>query len=790
MFQSRSSLVVGVILIAFFTPGEIGRVFAADTIQVRVSPNFVILNVSIPLVVRITDSSGIRVAGATIRLTNAVVDSEVRGTGITNAAGTAIIAPVRAETSDVDTGIRLTVTSPDGSTNDMIIPVRTAAASFAVLEIRLIQPEEGTRPTIPDGSILKMGAVLRGIGTGWVSGWWLINGTPAAPFTAALAGGAPAELIAPESLLRKCRIGPNVITIRTTFPNRLESKPITLDVTRTPPATDKAPFTTTDEFSLPGFHAASLSDALTSRLDTPGYGPFKLSIEGSINTSMRASSTDEPERYLTAIGGLDVDTDFSTTTTLRLGGEVGPQMTLNGRTNAVISRGASDLGDYQLTLEHEKNRFLVGDDSVEFSPLTIHGLTSREVIHLQTGDELKGFDTFFLRSDSGNSGGLGASGRFDRSTFGALYAITVNDTKVKLIAAIVADSHTPLKSAGGYAAPQASKVIGLHAECAVPALQQSGHIATELAWTDYDADIDTLGKRRQALAYSLQIMGGAPTASYGVTLFNTPADYVTLGNPTLRSGARGWDASFSTQVSDHLNLALLHSRRSERFLLGGVAEIGFMPATAVHDWTSTLSWDAGENGPTLSLCGIWGSRKNDAVGENRIDQREQSYAATLTKQWGAANVSLSFVHNQLTDKTSTLAATKSRQLEIGLEHQLTPAIHFGVTWCRPTSICTGSITTQSHLLNCSTNVSLFHDRLSVDVNYRRSHEFDAIGQNDTTDDDYEMCLQYQPPSNRSLLDRLLANMSLQWRLLCESDPLVTSGTVHHQEIWLVNSIPL
>ncbi len=209
-----------------------GTIIINPRILVRASPTYLTQDVPLPVTITVLDGRGAGVIGATVRLANANDQTVVLGTGVTGGGGRAIIGPVRPSAAEAGPGVRVSVTSAAGSRSDTILRVRPAAGTFSVLELRIIEPAEGARPSVAVGESLRLLGLVRGIGTGTVTGWWEVNGMPIVPFTASMRSGAPVrvEVRDPVQISSKFRIGPNTVRLRTIVPNRLESRYTAIDV--------------------------------------------------------------------------------------------------------------------------------------------------------------------------------------------------------------------------------------------------------------------------------------------------------------------------------------------------------------------------------------------------------------------------------------------------------------------------------------------------------------------------------------------------------------------------------
>lgn len=211
-----------------------GTVIINPGLQVRVSPAYLVQDVPMPVNILVQDATGRGVVGATVRLTNATDPRTVLAMGVTGAGGRALVGPARATAAEATSGVRVEVSGTSGTRSDLILRVRAAASAFSVLEARIIEPAEGARPSLREGEPLRIIGLLRGIGTGTVTGWWEVNGMPVAPFTARMQSGAPVRVEPrdPALLSARLRPGPNDIRIRTLVPNELSSRNTPIDVYR------------------------------------------------------------------------------------------------------------------------------------------------------------------------------------------------------------------------------------------------------------------------------------------------------------------------------------------------------------------------------------------------------------------------------------------------------------------------------------------------------------------------------------------------------------------------------
>jgi len=213
------------------------------SIVVTVSPAYLSEDVTSAVTVTVSDRSGNPVAGATVRLTNAAISATWLAAGLTDSSGTAVVGPLTPREAEREAGgVRVWVSCALGVTNEHVIGVRPAAASFAVQEVRMVEPAEGTRLAIERGEILALRGLVRCIGTGTVTGNWEVNGVPSFSFSVAVnttgsalvVFGREGSLADERALAARLRVGSNAIRLVTESPNRMASGYLVVDVSQPP----------------------------------------------------------------------------------------------------------------------------------------------------------------------------------------------------------------------------------------------------------------------------------------------------------------------------------------------------------------------------------------------------------------------------------------------------------------------------------------------------------------------------------------------------------------------------
>jgi hypothetical protein len=770
---------------------------AAAAIHVRVSPPYLTAGVALPVIVSVFDQTGAAVPGALVRLTSVADASLPFGTGTTSVTGKAILGPVKVTAAEIPAGVRVSVTSSAGFSDDTILAVRTAVTTFTVEEIRLVDPPENSRISVTEGEPLIVSAVARGIGTGPVSGWWEVDGIPVMPFTARMLLGSssglpitndPKATGTPDRLSPALRLGPNSIRLVITTPNRLESRYLVVDVGPKPePAVMNA-----DGSAIMLADAAGAS-ASSPKLPevSPGKGPHRKGVKLGVKTStaavvsMRLTSSTDGARYRTAVPPSAADVSFTTSADLSLEGDVTSGATFDARTHLAATRDSLTMGDLNTRLGMGGIDLGAGRAALRgYGRYTISGMAARQVLRVSPPGKKPRWEVFGLRTDSGISGGFGGEGRFDRYAFGGRYGFHLGTADLELAAAHVNDTGSPAGVPGTFAASQASTAVALSLKAPIRWHDDLASAAASIAWSRYDPDRDASTGLAHALAYDLQLSGQRSRVNWSAQLFNVPMDFCTLGNPSLRRGARGWTASLVTPASPSVDLSLSFSDRREEFLAGGFDPIPAVPGSKVRDFSAAATLNTGD-GLFGTLSGTWGSRSNDAADTNRLDQAERTVALTLTKDWHARTLAtLTFSTYDLSDRAHAISSLRSRQTSFTVSQALGSSHFLQLTWSRFSTDLGPGPSILSTLLGLDLDGPLFSDRLRCSLGYMRSNNSDNLGQYDTTLQEYRFRLRYRPKRADTLWMRFLSSLSLEARMIRESDPALGAMGDHHFEVWL------
>ena len=452
--QPRATFAVVLSMAAWLVPSCVcavsqqtdGTLIINPQVQVRVSPTYLTQDVAMPVTVTVLGPGARPIIGATVRLTNAQNSTIVLGTGVTGASGRAIVGPVRPGPEERDVGVRVWVSSTSGSRNDGIIRVRGATGTFSVQEIRIIEPAQGARPSITQGTPVRAIAVIRGLGTGAITGWWTVNGMPLQPFTVTMRSGAPARVVAPERLADRLRIGPNSVTVRTITPNRLESRPALFDVF--PPSVRKDA-ATTDGAMFPRPPSPTRSDATATASDLRAFrqrwlfedenipvlaqtpsdqtaqeqlwpatgwltlrtgGPYAigsallmaaedgddsmpveddvpedLTLQFDLSGALNASgrvASTSDDPRYDTVDSSSVDTGLAGTAAVRLAGHVTEGIAVDVGTSVIASSDSFSLGDLHAAVRGNSWMANGGRASIDYSNFTVSGLSSREAVRV------------------------------------------------------------------------------------------------------------------------------------------------------------------------------------------------------------------------------------------------------------------------------------------------------------------------------------------------------------------------------------------------------------------------
>jgi hypothetical protein len=818
-------------------------------IQVRVSPTYLVQGIAQPAMVTVMDEMGAGIPNATVELTNGL-DSSVRlGIGITGPGGRATIALTPPGPAEVAAGVRVWVRSSVGSTNGVMISVRPTAACFVVQEVRIIDPPEGTRLGVVQGSKVPFRAVIRGIGTGSISGFWTLNGVPLVPFTATMTAGSLVEVKSATAMVKLdslFRLGPNVVTLRVMAPNRVESRDALVDVSA--PPRPKAPETTTGAAPAPkpavvsapkgpleiakdpawstsfalldpqGSAAVSFASLQSPRQsavpksslrfaeaetggagatpaptqppaqEKPGEKPLTLALvsPSSVTISGRVSGDSDAQIYETSTPRTAADASFSTSADMVLSGNVSHNVALDVRTNLVASTESISLGDLRTKIVLGQTAVTAGRAALDsYNPYTAQSLASREVLTVAPNVDSPSWHLFGLRTDSGASGGVGAEDRFDRYGYGGRMALHFGGLKAELSAVQVQDDRDITPTPGSFATPQSSRALAL--SVGGPLGKSATQLAAEVGWSWYDPNRNASGDSVNGLAYDLSVGGQRGVWSWSTRAFDIPTDFYTLGNPFLRRGYDGWESSVGTSAGGNLAFSLTYSDRSEDFLSGGFESLTTVPATDVSDLTAALTWNGEARGlPTVAVTGIWGSRDNGGVGDARIDQSERTLSTSLTKTWGPTTAGVSWATYDLSDRTGAGSSVATDQWAVTASHTLSPVSAVTATYSDYSSDLGTTSQVDTKLWALSYATPLAK-WLQSELSYTRTTQSDTGAGFDGRFEEYRLRLGYRPPEKPSLWQQVLSALSLEGRLMYQKDPNLSTGEVRRSELRLTAS---
>lgn len=521
----------------------------------------------------------------------------------------------------------------------------------------------------------------------------------------------------------------------------------------------------------------------------PPSEPLRLGVDTASSATLTARISGGKAPGALGSSESSVDASMATAATLGLRGDISPGVGVDVRTNVSGTTDVVSVGDLQSSLRLGSTVLSAGRSTVEYNQYVASGLSSRQVYSIRPAGEDPAWEVFGLRGDSGMSGGVGGSGRYDRYVYGGRYGFDLGAGRAVFAAARAFDRTDATQTQGTFAAPQASSSLGLGYTGPLRLGSAAARVTLELGSSRYDPDRTAEGDSVSGAAFNAQVTGALSDARWSLRAFDVPTDFYTIGNPFLRRGTRGWETTVGSPLGRDTDLSISVSRRSDEFLSGGFSSVAGVPASRVTNLASSLTWTPARGvWPSVSLSGAWGARHNGGEGNGRIDQLERTQALVLSKAFGQATARLGLARYDLTDATAARSSVATRQWLASLSQPLGNDYDATLAWSSSDSDLGTGAAVNSDLLTLDLDGPAFSDKLRLAIGYTWSRNRSGAAGYDTDLRELRFRLGATPRPDGTIWEQLLSSLALETRFVSQTDPLRYDGAVDSTEIWLVSTL--